>query len=246
MQGKFNTLVFHRIVHSIPSLFEEVSFDVLKNVINIDMSYKTIDMAISDKDQKNLVCITFDDGNISDYRIALPWLVENDIFATFFVVSDWIGSPGYLDKSQILAMHKLGMQIGSHSVSHPDFRKISTKEKVYELKKSKRIIEGIIGEKITSFSLPFGFIDNNTIDTVFECGYSYCCISRHGLSKNKSKIISRNSINKYTSISSLEKTILASISTQIAWYLEDFVKLFFKNVFPDIYILIRKFYFKIK
>jgi peptidoglycan/xylan/chitin deacetylase (PgdA/CDA1 family) len=40
--------------------------------------------------------VSFDDGNASDLRIALPALRERGIGATFFVVAARLGEPDYL------------------------------------------------------------------------------------------------------------------------------------------------------
>ena len=48
--------------------------------------------------------VTFDDGNISDYEVALPTLVEHGRRGIFFVLAGRIGQHGYLSAAQIREM----------------------------------------------------------------------------------------------------------------------------------------------
>src|ERR1700734_1574528 len=58
------------------------------------------------------VAISFDDGNASDFALALPALRERDLTATFFVVACRLDEPGFLTADAIHSLQSAGMRIG--------------------------------------------------------------------------------------------------------------------------------------
>src|SRR6185503_7391620 len=63
--------------------------------------------------------LTFDDGAASDYEITFPILTELGLRATFFVVPTLVETPGHVTWAQLREMVAAGMEIGSHSLTHP-------------------------------------------------------------------------------------------------------------------------------
>ena len=90
------------------------------------------------------VGLTFDDGNESDFTIALPLLVERERKAAFFVCAGRIGQPQYLDAGQIRAMAAAGMTIGSHGFDHLHWPEADASQLDHELSGSKKVIEAIV------------------------------------------------------------------------------------------------------
>lgn len=62
----------------------------------------------------------------------------------------------YCTSEEILEMSNSGFEIGSHSVSHPNFSKLSYSNFQYEINQSCKTISEIINAKVISFSYPFG------------------------------------------------------------------------------------------
>src|SRR5262245_56542395 len=62
--------------------------------------------------------LTFDDGHVSNYELALPVLLECQLKATFFVTAGFIGTGVTMNWEQIRALHTAGMEIGSHTLTH--------------------------------------------------------------------------------------------------------------------------------
>jgi len=115
--------------------------------------------------------ITFDDGHISNYHIAMPLIIEHGFKATFFITTDWIGKSHYLNKSKIIEMANQGMSIQSHGKTH-DFLDQMSKQDVYaELYSSKCKIEDIIGQEISSLSIPGGRFNELVIQCARDVGY---------------------------------------------------------------------------
>jgi peptidoglycan/xylan/chitin deacetylase (PgdA/CDA1 family) len=114
--------------------------------------------------------LTFDDGGLSALDIA-EILMERKLIGHFFVTTSMIGSPEFLNVEQIKSIRKKGHLIGAHSHSHPSiFRDLTYKEKLYEWKKSKEVLEKILNEKVCTASVPGGDIDDDTIRSAGEVG----------------------------------------------------------------------------
>ena len=65
------------------------------------------------------VLLTFDDGGISAHERIAGMLEESGWRGHFFVTTDWIGRPGFLNALQIQELDRRGHTVGSHSVTHP-------------------------------------------------------------------------------------------------------------------------------
>lgn len=239
--SRINALVLHRICEGPVELFEDVSLDVFKSLLDDthDIEHLTIDAAYETNAPDNIVCLTFDDGYSSDWEIVFPSLVEHGVCATFFIVTDWIGRKGYLSRAQIREMNAAGMQIGSHSRSHSNFLDLEADVIISELTGSRQTLEDITGTEITTFSFPFGYETPALANSVFTSGYRYCCTSRHGIATRHTSIIPRNSINSAMSCLDVHNTVTASLSTRARWKVEDVGKSLLKKHFASLYPTIR-------
>jgi len=61
-----------------------------------------------------------------------------------------------LNWDQIREMSKYGISFGAHTVTHPVLSTISMNEAEREVSESKTVIEGKIGQPVTTFAYPFG------------------------------------------------------------------------------------------
>jgi peptidoglycan/xylan/chitin deacetylase (PgdA/CDA1 family) len=124
--------------------------------------------------------LTFDDGHESDYTEAFPVLCELGLRATFFVVPTLVETPGYVTWSQLREMVTAGMEIGSHSLTHPFMDKLGPSELEREWGESKAMIEGRLGSAVRSASLPRGWPPRTLEPTLRRLGYRVFCTSRVG------------------------------------------------------------------
>jgi peptidoglycan/xylan/chitin deacetylase (PgdA/CDA1 family) len=125
-------------------------------------------------------CLTFDDGCASDYEHAFPALRELEMRATFFVVPTLVGTSGYVTWSQLREMAAAGMEIGSHSLTHPFLHELDAAGVRHEFGESKRILEDRLGAAIRSASLPRGWEPPDFEAVLDELGYRVFCTSRVG------------------------------------------------------------------
>jgi peptidoglycan/xylan/chitin deacetylase (PgdA/CDA1 family) len=120
---------------------------------------------------RNTVAVTFDDGNANNYLNAFPVLKEYGIPATVFMISDYIGRDGYLTITQIRKMSAAGIDFGSHTRSHLNFKDAPERVIASELLHSKKIIEEVTGKKVTAFCYPFGERGACTSGMLERAGY---------------------------------------------------------------------------
>ena len=126
------------------------------------------------------VVITIDDGHASVYTHAWPLLRRFGYPATLFLYPCCIEHAGYaLTWDQIRKMADQGLDIGSHTHFHPNFkierRRLAPQAYeelvVKELTSSKKILEERLGRPIYYLSYPFGYHDEVLEKRGFEAGY---------------------------------------------------------------------------
>ena len=118
------------------------------------------------------IVITFDDGNLSNYQVALPILSEFGKTATFYVVADWIDQdPGFMTSVQLREMNRCGMTIGSHSCNHPFLPQLSPSALRHEIRDSKTSLEDMLGHEVKHFALPGGHFNNRVLEECWSAGY---------------------------------------------------------------------------
>jgi len=127
-----------------------------------------------------VVSLTFDDGWESDYTEAFRVLRELRLRATFFVVPTLVETPGYVTWGQLREMVATGMEIGSHSLTHPFMHRLDHHGLLHEFGESKRMIEERLGEPVRTASLPRGWEPARFEETMRELGYRVFCTSRVG------------------------------------------------------------------
>ena len=124
--------------------------------------------------------ITFDDGAESDYGVAFPILRELGLRATFFVVPTLVGTSGYVGWAELREMVAAGMEVGSHSLTHPFVHGLDADGLRHEFGESKRLLEARLGIAVRSASLPRGWEPRALRPVLVELGYRAFCTSRVG------------------------------------------------------------------
>jgi peptidoglycan/xylan/chitin deacetylase (PgdA/CDA1 family) len=131
--------------------------------------------------------VTFDDAFMSVVANALPELKRRQIPFTIFVPTGSLGSrpswirPGHPDESEVVAppetLRMLAGEdlatIGSHSITHPNFRRLDEATAFDELQRSKVELEEIINKPVDLFSFPHGAYDVRCCELARTAGYSH-------------------------------------------------------------------------
>jgi peptidoglycan/xylan/chitin deacetylase (PgdA/CDA1 family) len=137
--------------------------------------------------------VTFDDGYASVAERALPALQRHNVRAIVFLVAgklggrnDWDIAKGdvaesLMDAAQIKTWLAAGHQIGSHSLTHPNLRKISSAAAREEIAASRKLLEDVFGVAVEHFCYPYGAGNEEIRDLVGEAGYQTACTVKFGL-----------------------------------------------------------------
>jgi peptidoglycan/xylan/chitin deacetylase (PgdA/CDA1 family) len=126
------------------------------------------------------VVITFDDGQVSNFTLALPALQRARAQAAFFVTTDFVGRPGYLSWQQVRALAEAGMTVGSHGHTHRFLDDLSDSDLRFELKRSGELLADATGRPTTTLSFPGGRFDARTLTIARELGYEWFYTSEIG------------------------------------------------------------------
>jgi peptidoglycan/xylan/chitin deacetylase (PgdA/CDA1 family) len=108
------------------------------------------------------IAITFDDGCKSVLTHAAKIFAEYSIPWSLFVVTDWSAHTEEWSRSRFISwadiesLVRAGVDIGSHTRTHPDFGKIGRAQMVDELAGSRSEFQKRLGFSPISFAIPLG------------------------------------------------------------------------------------------
>jgi peptidoglycan/xylan/chitin deacetylase (PgdA/CDA1 family) len=114
------------------------------------------------------VSLTFDDSN-ADQLPAEQTMVSRGLHGTFYTVSGWVNSPGYLTLANLQKIAADGNEIAGHTIQHQDLPTLAPAEQQREICNDRWNLVNW-GFKPTDFAYPFA--DADTTETLAKaCGY---------------------------------------------------------------------------
>lgn len=117
--------------------------------------------------------LTFDDGGSSALAIA-ETLAERGWQAHFFVISDRLGTSGFLGPRDLRDLRRQGHLVGTHSRTHPTpFRALPTERMLEEWRTSRERIADLLGEPCVTGSVPGGDISPAVLRSAAAAGLEY-------------------------------------------------------------------------
>src|SRR5215831_3571169 len=111
----------------------------------------------SNSSNSKVVILNFDDSHMSEYKYAKPILDRYGFKASFFEICTRMSDRGW---KLIADMKKDGMDIQSHTMTHPFLDSVSESQLNYEIPQSKQCFLDH-GVNTTIFAYPFGHGSNN-------------------------------------------------------------------------------------
>lgn len=119
------------------------------------------------------VILTFDDGFKDQYTNAYPVLKRYGFVGSFFIITRFAdeGREEHMSWTEIESLHANGMEIGSHSYTHPSLRGKSFDYIVWQVLGSKEAIEARTHEPVRFLSYPSGQYDQGVVDVLRSAGY---------------------------------------------------------------------------
>lgn len=140
------------------------------------------------------VRLTFDDGNASDVRHALPALADRGLHATFFVVAGRLGTRGFLDAAGVEALADAGMAIGCHGMRHRPWRALDDGAMREELVHARHRLEDVVQRPVAEAGCPFGSYDSRVLAWLRRAGYARVFTSDRGSTPAQAWLQARNSV----------------------------------------------------
>src|SRR4029453_1788945 len=151
------------------------------------------DLIAAPRDDRPVVAGTFGDGYGDNQTEATPLLLERGIPATVFITTGLIDrdeavvrrfaalwgtdaeSIRGMSWRQVEEMRDAGVEIGAHTLTHPNLAELPEPEAFEEMKRSKDAIEARMGAPIEAFAYPFGrprhHVSARTIDLAGRTGF---------------------------------------------------------------------------
>jgi peptidoglycan/xylan/chitin deacetylase (PgdA/CDA1 family) len=142
----------------------------------------------------NPVRITFDDGNATDVRIALPALLDAGLSASFFIPSDRIGQAAYLSEAGIRELRAAGMEIGSHGSAHITWTEVPDAAIAEDVSRSVGRLSSILGERVETVAVPFGECDLRVLRVLRGLGIQRVYTSFRGPCRRNAWLVQRDCI----------------------------------------------------
>ena len=151
--------------------------------------------------------LSFDDGHISNHSVVLPRLVERGWPACFFIVANRVGAAHALGWRELREMATAGMEIGSHSLTHPFLHRASAADIRREFGESKRILEDGLGQEVRFASLPFGSAGSEMRALIAELGYAAFCTSEPVATWPPRRIVASRTVQAPLGSSARDRTV---------------------------------------
>lgn len=138
---------------------------------------------LNDGTSRGHVALTFDDGYTDTLTAAAPLLKQYGFTATCYVVSGTVGTYNRWDaefleerktlmsREQIEQWVAAGMEVGSHTCSHPRLQQLGEQEALQEIDESRTALRNLIGTPIDHFAYPYGQFAGESIELVRRAGY---------------------------------------------------------------------------
>ena len=179
--------------YSVSSSIFSNHLSLIKNSISIEQQYTNSKSIYTN-------AITFDDGHVSNYEIAFPLLLENNMTADFYVNSSTIGTKNHMSWPQLTEMVSAGMSIQSHGHEHVYISDLDDVNIKMQLELSKNILEDKLGKSVFVFAPAGGRYDERVVRIGKELGYKLFSSSIPGIvSKTEQFILPRFAITSTTS-----------------------------------------------
>lgn len=116
------------------------------------------------------VVVTFDDGYADGYVNALPILQRHGYVGTFYVITDRIDLPPFLDAGMVRLLHAAGMEVANHTRAHVDLSAQTYPNALVQISGANDAIERITGVRPTTLAYPYGSVNTTAIKAAADAG----------------------------------------------------------------------------
>jgi peptidoglycan/xylan/chitin deacetylase (PgdA/CDA1 family) len=202
MAGKVRfplVLMYHSISHpkvdqdalcTSPERFEDQMLYLERHNLR-GVSMRELHLALNAGEARGLVGMTFDDGYEDFLDAAVPTLEKLGFSATVFVVAGMLGRENtwehgsgprpqlkLLGADGVREASERGMEIGSHTVTHPRLSKLDPDTLVHEVEDSRRMLAEIVDAPVEGFAYPYGDLHSPAVRAARGAGYVYAVATK--------------------------------------------------------------------
>ena len=155
------------------------------------VSMRELCRAMTSGNARGLVGLTFDDGYEDFLSTALPTLETLGFSATLFVVAGMLGEENtwehrggpvarlrLLEADGVREVSERGMEVGSHSVTHPRLSGLDRETLIYEVGDSRQMLSEILNAPVEGFCYPYGNVDGPAVQAARRAGYVYAVATK--------------------------------------------------------------------
>lgn len=130
-----------------------------------------------------MITITFDDGLLNTYEVVFPIMEKYSFRGVVFIPTGLLtgaiktvrlDNEPYMTLEQIKELAHAGWEVGSHSVTHRNFKELTPEQVARELGESQRFLRGE-GFHVSSFAYPYGHKQYLSTHTVLAMDYYKWC-----------------------------------------------------------------------
>ncbi len=126
------------------------------------------------------VVLSFDDGYLSDYAIAMPALRRYRWPGVLNLVVHNV-APGDITGPEVRALIAAGWEIDAHTISHVDLTMVGAAQLRHEVAGSRRLLQHMFGRPVDFFCYPIGHYDARVVAAVRAAGYLGATTENPGL-----------------------------------------------------------------
>jgi peptidoglycan/xylan/chitin deacetylase (PgdA/CDA1 family) len=117
------------------------------------------------------------DDNHSD---LLPILREYGVPASVYVTTGLVGQPNpwmapgasrMMTDAELLDLHAAGVELGAHTVTHPNMEELSYDDCLREMTESRDYLRELTGERVSTFAYPFCKYGDDAVRAARDAGF---------------------------------------------------------------------------
>lgn len=155
------------------------------------------------------IILTFDDGKADALGIVLPALRKRGMRASFFVITSLVGRAGYLTWDGVRALADAGMEIGSHTATHPRLPDLSDERVQDELRDSRLRLQAELHRPVEALAYPYNSVRARIEEAARAAGYR---VAVAGVEHGSADLLSlrRTPVNGLTRIEQFTAELAAS------------------------------------